>query len=203
MNPTVKPSIQEIAIASVYARSALKLAEASGESETILSEVDELAAALDRDRAFDTFMHSPLIEAEARSASLDRMFRGRMNEILLDTLQVMNRKGRSALVRAFIEAFRHEYEEVRGQVRARVRSAVPLTEALRRSLAQAVSEYTGKSARLEELVDESLIGGLVLLIGDCKIDTSVVKEIGDLRHQLLERASHEIQRGRTYIEDVS
>ena len=201
MARTVKPSIQEIAIASVYARATLQLAEARGEADLVLDEVESLAAQMDRDRQFDSFMHSPLIEPETRSGSLDRIFSGRMNEVLLDALQVMNRKGRSTLVRAFVEAYRREFEEHRGQIRARVRSAVPLSDELRQQLARAVSDYTGKIAKLDERVDESLIGGLVLLIGDRKIDTSVVREIRGVEQRLSDRASQEIHSGRTYIED--
>ncbi len=203
MNQSTKPSIQEIAIAGVYAQACLKLAEARGEAESVLEEVESLAVELDKNRPFDVFMHSPLIEAETRGEALDRIFRGKMNEILLDTLQVMNRKGRSGLVRAFVEAYRREYEDFHGQVRAKVSTAVPLSEGLRRQLEQAVSSYTGRTAKLEERVDESLIGGVVLLIGDRKIDTSVVKKIRGLERRLLDRASQEIHSGRTYFEELS
>ena len=59
------------------------------------------------------------------------------------------------------------------------------------------------TARLEESVEPSLIGGLVLQLADRKIDTSVSKEIRGLEHRLMERASQEIHSGKTYFEEAS
>jgi F-type H+-transporting ATPase subunit delta len=64
-----------------------------------------------------------------------------------------------------------------------------------------VSGYTGKTAKLQESVDPSLIGGLVVQVADRRIDTSVVKEIRGLGQRLLERASQEIHSGTAYFEE--
>lgn len=203
MTTATKPSTQEIAIAGVYAQALLKLAEAQGQADTVLEELEALAALIDHDPGFANFLRSPLVGTQDRRQSLDRMFQGKMNEILLDTLLVMNSKGRSGLVRALVEAYSQEYEQLRGQVRVAVQSAVPLTDGLRRQLRDVVSGFTGKAPKLEESVDPDLIGGLVLQVADRRIDTSVFKEIKGLRQQLLDRASQEIHRGKTYLEEAS
>jgi F-type H+-transporting ATPase subunit delta len=198
-----KPSEKEIAIARVYAQAALSLAETQGQAESVLEELEDLRILMDRDPAFDDFLGSPLVNTEERRASLDRMGHGRMSEILLDTLQVMNNKGRAGLVRALVEAYRQEYEELRGLVRVQVQSAIPLSDSLRGQLQNVVSSYTGKTAQLQETVEPSLIGGLVVQVADRRIDTSVVKVIRGLGQRLLERASQEIQSGKTYFEEAS
>ena len=203
MTVKIKPSEQEIAIARVYAQAALSLAAAQGIADEVLAELGGLSDLMDQDAAFESFLGSPLVDSEERRAALDRIGRGHMSEILLDTLQVMNNKGRSGLVRALVEAYRQEYEALRGQVRVRVQTAVPLTEILRQQLQEAVSTYTGKTAKLEEIVKPSLIGGLVVQVADRKIDTSVVKEIRGLGQRLLERASQEIHSDTTYFEEAS
>jgi len=200
---TTKPSEQEIAVARVYAQAALSLAEARGQTDSVLEELEELLVEMDRNPAFNDFLGSPLVDTQERRSSLDRMFQGRMNEILLDTLQVMNNKGRSGLVRALVEAYQQEYEDLRGQVRVQVQTAVPLTEELRQELQRAVSGYTGKKAKLEERVEPSLLGGLVVHVADHKIDTSVVRDIRGLGQRLLDRASREIHSGTTYFEEAS
>ena len=203
MTAAAKPSSQEIAIARVYAQAVLKLAEAQGQADSVLEELEDLGALIDRDPAFASFLRSPLVGTEDRRVSVDRMFQGKMNEVLLDTVHVMNSKGRAGLVRALVEAYSQEYEELRGQVRVAVQSAVPLTDTLRQQLQQAVTGLTGKTPKLEESVDPDLIGGLVLQVTDRRIDTSVFKEIKGLRQQLLDRASQEIHSGKTYLEEAS
>lgn len=196
-----RPSEVEITIARVYARALLSLAEEAGETEVVLSELSGLIEEIDRNTSFGRFLVSPLVEAGERRQSLERMFRGRMNDLLLDTLQVMNRKGRTDLVAALAEVFEQEYQELRGLIRVRVKTAVPLSEAARIRLREAISQFTGKTASLDESVDDTLIGGVVLHVGDRKIDSSVARELERLGRQFMDRATREIHSVRTYIEE--
>jgi F-type H+-transporting ATPase subunit delta len=196
-----RPSEQEITTSRVYARALLKLTEEQGVAESVLEELDSLVEQADRDKAFASFLTSPLVEADDRQASLDRIFRGRMSELLLDTIQVMNRKGRMRLVSALGETYRDELEKLRGEIRVHVRSAVALDDAQRQQLSEAVSQYTSKQATLVESVDESLIGGVVLRIGDQRIDTSVAKQLSKLEEQMLGRVTQELHTGKSFISE--
>lgn len=198
-----KPNEQEIAVARVYARSAFELAEAQGATESLDQELEELLKQLDKEPALESFLTSPLVETGERQQMLDRIFQGRMSEILLDTLQVMNRKGRSGLVRALAEAYRQEFEDRTGRVTVSVRSAVALNEGLRRQLLDAAARLTGREASLEETVDDSLIGGLILQVGDRKIDSSVAKDLRHLETRFLERASEESRNDDVYFLESS
>lgn len=203
MNDTPKPNEQEIAVARVYARSAFALAEEQGATESLQNELEELVKLLDREPGLERFLSSPLVETGERQQMLDRLFEEEMSEVLLDTLQVMNRKGRSGLVRALAEAYRQEFEDRTGQVSVSVRTAVALSEALRQQLQEATSKFTGREASLIETVDESLIGGMILQVGDQKIDSSVARELRQLENQLLDRASQESRNDETYFVETS
>lgn len=195
----VTPSVHQVDVARVYARAALGLAEEQGVSESLREEIDQLMLFLDAEPRREGFLGSPLVDREERREVLDKLFRGRMSELLLDSLQVMNQKGRASLLRAFAVAYRREHDELRGVIDVRVRTAVPLTDDLRRQLADAVNRLGGKTARLDEKVEPSLIGGMVLHMGDEKIDDSVAQDLKGLRRRLEERASREIQSGKSYI----
>ena len=54
-----------------------------------------------------------------------------------------------------------------------------------------------------ETVDESLIGGMILRVGDRKIDSSVAKDLRQLETQFLDRASLESRNDNAYIVDSS
>ncbi len=199
----LKPNEQEIALARIYARSAFKLADEQGAAQSLEDELEELVKQLDREPALERFLSSPLVEVSERQRMLDRLLQGHMSEILLDTLQVMNRKGRSGLVRALAEAYRQELEERTGRVTVSVRTAVALTENLRQQLMEATSRFSGREASLVETVDQSLIGGMVLLVGDQKVDSSVAKELRQLETRFLDRASRESQNDEAYIVESS
>ncbi|MEE8137707.1 MAG: ATP synthase F1 subunit delta [Thermoanaerobaculia bacterium] len=191
---------QTLAVAAVYADSLLELAEDQGVAETILEELAGLVEMLDANAGIEGFFISPLVDMEGRREALDRALGGRASDLLLDTLQVMNRKGRLGLVRALAEAYWRALEELRGEVEVQVTTAVPLGEEIRQRLAESTSGLTGRKARLIEQVDPALLGGMVITIGDRKIDTSVATELQKMHAKLLERASREIQSGRRYVE---
>ena len=203
MSNTSKPNEQEIAVARIYARSAYALADEQGAAESLHDELEEFVKQLDKEPALERFLSSPLVETGERKQMLDRLFEGHMSEILLDTLQVMNKKGRSGLVRALSEAYREEFEDRTGRVTVSVRTAVALTENLRQRLLEATSRFTGREASLMETVDGSLIGGMILLVGDRKIDSSVAKDLRQLETQFLDRASLESRNDNAYIVDSS
>ena len=203
MSNTSKPNEQEIAVARIYARSAYALADEQGATASLHDELQEFVKQLDKEPALERFLSSPLVETGERKQMLDRLFEGHMSEILLDTLQVMNKKGRSGLVRALSEAYREEFEDRTGRVTVSVRTAVALTENLRQRLLEATSRFTGREASLMETVDGSLIGGMILLVGDRKIDSSVAKDLRQLETQFLDRASLESRNDNAYIVDSS
>jgi len=188
-------------VARIYARSAFSLAEEQDATQSLQDELEELVKQLDREPALERFLSSPLVETGERQQTLDRLFKGKMSEVLLDTLQVMNKKGRSGLVRALEVAYRQEFEDRTGRVTVNVRTAVALTEELRQKLVDATSRFTGREASLIEAVDESLIGGMILRVGDQKVDSSVAKELRQLETQFLDRASRESQNDEAYIVD--
>ncbi len=189
-------SDRELALARVYSRSILELAEEQGQAEAVLDELMELVKYLDRNPEFEQFLGSPLVEAEDRGRTVEKAFRGRASDLLVDSLQVVNRKGRLGLLRAIAEGYRIEFRDLRGIADAVVRTAVPLSEPMRVRVRESVARFTGRQPFLIEKVDPSLIGGIVIEVGGRKIDGSVSSRLRELGQNLERRASQEIVRSR-------
>lgn len=178
----------------------LALAQAEGKEGELGSELSEFVRLLDAHPDLETFLTSPLVDVESRRQTLEKLLAGNASPLLCDALQVVNRKGRMELMRVISEAYRQELDQHAGRVGVQVTTAVPLTGKLRTELERATSKLTGKQASLEEFVDESLIGGMVLQVGDRKIDNSVAREISKLGERLTQRASREILSGKSYVQ---
>jgi len=187
---------KQIAIAKVYSQAIYDLASSRGEVEQVLGELREIADLIEQDQGFATFVASPMVDAEERAQALERLFRGRASDLLVDSLQVINRKDRLALLPTIAEVCRLENQARSGRVDVRIKTAVALSEKLRDNLKRAINERYGKEPDLEEEIDAALIGGMVLHVDDEKVDTSVVRQIEKLRNTLHDRAAKEIQRSR-------
>jgi len=188
------PSPNEAAkeVAELYAGSILDLAEEHGAAETLRDELDGLAALVGKDRELEDFLASPLIPESARHEVLETSFRGKLDDLLVDALQVMSRKGRLGLLVATAAAYRQALKERRGEIDVEVSSAVPLSPEVAARIEKTVRKFTGKKPELKLTVDPTLLGGLVLRVADRKIDGSVKTRISRLAERLLERGSEQI-----------
>jgi F-type H+-transporting ATPase subunit delta len=186
-------------IGRLYAEAILHVAEEKGQAEELLEELNGLIEYLDGNPELDRFLASPMIEAEPREKVIEQAFRGKASDLLLDSLLVVNRKGRLSALRAIVAAYRAELRDLRGWVDVHVRTAVPLTADLRQRLEQTLATSTGRKPTLIEKVDPSVIGGLVVEVQGRKIDASVASRLHDLSAALLARASREIHSGKAYV----
>jgi F-type H+-transporting ATPase subunit delta len=190
---------RDLPLGRLYAEAMLRLAEERGQGDALLEELQELVALLDQDPRLDDFLASPLVDGKVRARVIEETFRGRASDVLVDSLQVINRKGRLAFLRAVAEAYRIAHRDLRGWVDVHVRTAVPLTEALRSRVRNAAAASTGKKPTLVERVDPALIGGIVIEAEGRKLNASVLTRLLEVRDALRNRASEEIIRGTPYV----
>jgi F-type H+-transporting ATPase subunit delta len=191
---------QTMAVAAVYADSLFHVATERGAADTLLDELLALADVVRKDEGLRDFLSSPLLETDERAAAIEKAFRGNASDLLVDALQVINRKGRSAMLPAIVEAYRRRVDRAAGRVDVDVRSAVALSDGLRGELVAALHKLTGREPRLREVVDANLLAGMVVQIGDQKFDTSAAAALGRLESALLERASRQIVQGTEAVE---
>lgn len=193
---------KEMGIARVYARSLLSLAQEGGaeggKAEELQGDLAAVVTLADESPEVARLLGDPLVGSEERRRVIERAFRGKASDLLVDALQVVARKGRLALLPAIAESFRLEHQKARGIVDVFVTTAVPLSDALRSRLTQAIASRIGMQCHLIEEIDPDILGGLVVRVGDQKIDTSVARELGKLSEAFRGRASREILSGKAY-----
>lgn len=201
MPDTAQPKVddRDLAVGRLYAEAMLVLAEERGQSEALLDELRELVEFLDQNPKVEHFLSSLMVDEEGRARVLNDVFKGQASDLLLDSLQVINRKGRLGQLRAIVESYRAALRDLRGWVDVKVRSAVPLDDAQRGRLQETLAASTGRKPALIERVDPSLIGGLVVEVEGKKFDASVASRLQDLSEALLARASREIHSGTAYV----
>lgn len=191
---------QEIALAKVYGKAMLELASNDGDAGALGEELNDLADYIDRNEDFESYLSSPTIDPDKRELLIEKLFRGKYSDLCVDSLQILNRKERLGLIRSVAYAFKLLHEEKQGLVEVHVTTASPLNTELRSKLQPVLKKHTGKEIELIETVDESLIGGMVVRIGDEKFDMSVTTKLNSIHHNLMERASRESHSGKSFVE---
>jgi F-type H+-transporting ATPase subunit delta len=116
---------------------------------------------------------------------LQRIFRGRVSELAYSFLGVMNSHGRLNVLGQVLEAYAELLDKQLGNVEIDVTTAQLLNADEVEQVRQRVSQALGKNAILRQTVDDSIIGGLVIRVGDQVIDASVQQQLRSIRQQML------------------
>jgi F-type H+-transporting ATPase subunit delta len=180
-------------VAHVYAEALLSAAEQSGQAAAVLDDLDGLVReVLDRNPEFELFLSSAAIGRERKKEAILRAF-GHPGDIFVNFLLVLNEHDRLDTLRAVAITYRELYEKKAGRTPVRVESAVPLSEEQLERLRQEVRGTFHREPIVQTTVDPDLLGGMVVRIEDWVYDTSVRTQLANLRNQLIEKSSHEIQ----------
>jgi F-type H+-transporting ATPase subunit delta len=102
----------------------------------------------------------------------------------LNLVLLMIRRGRPGQIGPMVDYFAALVRRERGIALAEVRTALPLDTEQREAIGLRLRELTGDEIEINEVVDESLIGGISVRIGDRLYDASVRNRLERLRARL-------------------
>ncbi len=171
-------------VGALYAKALL--GAAGGKTDEIVSQLEAVVKeCLDRYPALEQALASPNIVQEEKEAMLNRIFGGKVDTLLLNFIKVLCRRGRAGSLRAVQVTASTLRDEQLGRLHVRVTSAMPLGEDQRSAIQSQIKSVFGKDAVLEELTDASLLGGVILRIGDKVYDGSVLGKLQQMRQTVL------------------
>jgi len=187
--PSVFESGQEH-LGAVYAKALLGAAALAGRA-AVVDELDSFVDdVLDRLPSLEATLGSPRVPADAKLTLLDKGLSGRMSGTLLTFLKVVCRHGRFNCLRAVRQAARQQWNELEGRVDVQVRTPQPLNADTCQLVTRRLEALLGKRVNLSVREDESLIGGMVVRVGDMVYDASVANELRRVRESAVDLVIH-------------
>ena len=165
-------------VGKTYARALLAATEKAGTTDAVM---DDLASVVDeaigRSPALAAALNSPRIDLQEKNRVIDRLFGEKVHPTLVIVMKVMAARGRLGYLSAVRDAADDIFDEATGRAVAEVRTAVPLDDRLRAEVVEQLSSRFGKQIRLREKVDPSIIGGMIVRVGDTVFDSSVASRL--------------------------
>ena len=180
--------MQHDALAMTYARSLFELAQAAGgraKIEEISDELEQLVELLRGNRPFRDLLASPIIDKGRRRESLRAMFNGRITDLMLRFLMVVNDKGRLNRLEAIAAAYDHLVQELFGRIEVDVITAAPIGAEAQSAVRARIQNALNREPVLHLYTDPRMIGGVKLRIGDQLIDGSVETQLRKVKAALL------------------
>jgi F-type H+-transporting ATPase subunit delta len=180
-------------IAGVYAEAFLGAAKAAGRSEELLAEFDAVADALGAFPELGQILASSLVSHEEKVGIIDRTFGTQASPEMVNFLKVVSRHGRLDCLQPIHGETHRLYERAQGCVRVLVTTATALEQSASDRIIDDLRNMIDGKPILQQLVDPSLIGGVVVRVGDTVFDGSVATQLENVRQQMIDRSAHEIQ----------
>lgn len=169
-------------VARRYADAAFEIGRADGTLDTWERDLDALRETL-RDEGLRKLVEHPAVSYADKEKVLRRVASGVTEEPMRLAL-LMIRRGRPGAIEAMVERFGELVRRERGISLAEVRTARPLDDEQRDAIAERLRALTGDRIEIREVVDDALIGGLSVRIGDRLYDASVRSRLERLRARL-------------------
>lgn len=173
-------------VSKTYGEALFELAVEEGKEDEFLSEITEISKILKENPDFSKLMNHPKILKEEKLKVLEEVFKGRISDELVGFLHLVVTKDRYSDIDSILEYFISEIKSVKGIGVADVTTALELTDVQKKAVEAKLLETTSfKSMEINYKVDEDIIGGMIIRIGDRVVDSSVQTKLNKLQRELL------------------
>lgn len=184
------------ALDKVYAQSLFELAEKEGgreRLESISDEMDQLFEIRGQDPQAAEFLRSRVIPSGVKVEVLRKVFGGRVDDLILRMLLLLARKERLDRVWRVFTAFQNMLDEKFGNVEVDVFTRFPLEQAEVNGLRDRLRAVLKREPIMHAYVDEGMVGGMKLQVGDKMMDASITTTLRRMREQMLEGGANEVR----------
>ncbi|MBL8808978.1 MAG: ATP synthase F1 subunit delta [Planctomycetaceae bacterium] len=185
-----------LAVATLYAQSYMTAAKSNGVSDPAAELNSFVTEVLGGFPEFQELLMSDAVGRDDKLGIIDRVIAPRCSEFFANFLRVLVRHGRIDMIVLIQTVFQRLQEQAAGKQRVRVRTARALSDSSRGQIKESLKNKLGFEPILQESVDASLLGGMVLQVGDTVFDSSLRSRLKQLQGRLVEKAFNEIQSGR-------
>jgi F-type H+-transporting ATPase subunit delta len=173
-------------LAARYAKSLIDLANERNQVEPVYNDMLFLQALCKESRDFLVLLRSPVIKAEKKIAIVLAVTKGKISELTDAFNRLMINKGRESYLPEIIVSFIEQYNKQKGIHTIKLTTAVPVTEEVKQQIISQVQKQTNKDKiDLKTTVNEEIIGGFVLEIGDTLVDASIAYDLNKIKAQFM------------------
>jgi F-type H+-transporting ATPase subunit delta len=185
----MRPDNQNSPLAKTYAEALLELAvgqtELPGGAEVIGVQLGAIRIIIREEPLVTPLLVDPAIGGDERHNLLDRVFKGRVADLLLNFLHVLADKDRLNLLYQICGAYQIMLDERVGKVEVDMTVAHRLDDAAAEHVRQRIGYALNRDVVLHQYVDEKILGGLILRVGDKLIDGSVQAQLEAMKEKFL------------------
>lgn len=167
-----------------YAKSLIDLSTEQNALEEIKNDMVFFEQVVDDNSELEAILKNPIVPLDKKAGILNDLFGSKVHQITNSFLKLVVNKGRAAILFDTAKQFIAQYNTIKGIVTAEVTSAIALTDASKAEVVALVKKEIGANEVIvKEKVDEKLIGGFILKVGDKQFDASIASGLNKLKKE--------------------
>ena len=166
-----------------YAKALLSLATDKKLAKEVNEDMILIGDTIKESHDLQVFLKSPVIKDRIKKNALAEVFKS-VNGVTAGLFDLLLENNRLAILPLVAARYREQYNAMNGIQVATVTTAIPLTPQLEAQIQQKVKLLTGNEAQIRNIIDETIIGGFILRVGDIQYNGSVQAQLNNLKREL-------------------
>ena len=169
--------------AARYAKALLSQAKDRNVTGEVNEDMTTIATTIENSGELRDFLKSPVVKNTMKKNALLEIFKS-VNGVTSGLFNLLIENNRLDILPLVASHYNRLHDEMNGIQVAKVTTAIPLTPALEAKIQEKVKQLTGNEAKIENIIDESIIGGFILRVGDIQYNGSVKNQLTNLKREL-------------------
>jgi F-type H+-transporting ATPase subunit delta len=174
-------------VARVYAEALFEAGKDKGNLDALQAQLGQFSDAVSQNRELQVFLFSPYLSSAEKKDGLRRAISGAEPE-LVNFLELLIEKTRMPEIFRIRRQFEELWKEENKLIDVTVVSAVELDPDVVSKIGTEVERQTGERVELSSRVDESVLGGIVLQVGNMVVDASIRNRLEKLKKSVAHAA---------------
>lgn len=177
----------KVRLARRYAQALFRLAQGWQVPHAIEEEL-VLVEQVFAEREARAFFENPSVSVVAKQKTIIRLFGNSVSVIVQNFLCHVTDKRRTELLPTIIKEYRTLVNQADNVVEVEITTVAPLAPPDCEQLLAQLIEVTGKKVELRPRIDQQILGGVIIQIGDKRIDNSVAGKLANLKTHMLNKS---------------
>ena len=170
-------------ITTRYAKSLLGLVIEKNLLEETLNDMKLIQLVCSTNKDFSLLLKSPIVKTDKKLSIFNKIFSDTLNELSVMFVNIITTKKREMYLEGIAESFILQYKSYNKIESATVTTAVRIDDQTRKKILTYISKQGNINIELTETIDENIIGGTIITMGDKQLDTSISRTIKELRQK--------------------
>ena len=171
-------------VANRYAEALFQIGEEENLTDMMYQELSDVVNLIKVNQDFFSVLKSPVISKKEKISLIDNIFENKININIKNFLKILIEQDRISFILDISDSYKELLNEKNNILEGFVISAIPMKKEEIKELEEKLSKKYNKNVTLENKVDKSILGGVLVRLGNEEIDGTVKTRLDKMKEQL-------------------